>query len=377
MKITTMHHTPLAQVRHRVSAGQPLPFNVYRSDTTLLLARGQMVVNDEQLEQLFERGSLVDLRELQAVRAHVADLPRQALPAMWRDCMGQIGDVLRNPQAQGFRAALDDASAPLEALIARDPDLAIFQVLRQEGNAHVQYGLTHAVHASIVAQLVAQRLGWSDDETQRAFRAALTMNVSMFELQGRMAQQDHPPTPEQRRQIHDHPRRSRELLEMAGVVDADWLLGVEQHHEDRKGGGYPGACAEPNELATLLHRADVYTSKLSARAYREAQLADQAGRDIFMQDPGHPICAALVKEFGVYPPGCFVTLASGETGVVVQRGASVMTPVVAALTNSYGSPLPVPVRRDTRMPLHAIAGVLKPRQMRAKVEPEKLAALVD
>ena len=40
-----------------------------------------------------------------------------------------------------------------------------------------------------------------------------------------------------------------------------------------------------------------------------------------MQDPGHPICAALVKEFGVYPPGCFVTLASGETGVVVKRGA--------------------------------------------------------
>lgn len=374
----SMAHAPLADVRHRVEAGRPLPFNVYRRDATLLLARGQVVQTAQQLEALFERGSLVDLDEVgRLAPPDPRQLPRAALAALWRDTLARIGQVLRAPQPGGFRAALEAASEPLQALVARDPDLAIFQVLRQEGNAYRDYGVAHSMHAAIVAQLVAQRLGWSDAERERACKAALTMNVSMLELQGRLAEQAEPPTAEQRREIHAHPQRSRAMLEQAGVSDADWLRAVEEHHEERDGSGYPRGLRELGELATLLRRSDEYTSKLSPRAHREATAADRVGREIFMRDPGHPVCAALVKEFGVYPPGCFVMLASGETGVVVKRGATVMTPVVAALTNGYGAPLPEPVRRDTMLPLHAIVGVLPLRDMRVPVRPEQVAALVD
>lgn len=372
------HHTPLADVRHRVVPGQPLPFNVYRPDTTLLLARGQVVQTQAQLQALFDRGSLVDLREVQAESSpDVAHAPREALPRLWRVGMDRIGEVLRDPGHEHFHAALDEAARPLQALIQRDPDLAIFQVLRQEGNPHVQYGLAHAVHAGIVAHLVSQRLGWDNEELPRAFKAALTMNVAMFELQGILAEQTTPLTDAQRQQIREHPRRGRALLEMAGVTDRTWLEAIEQHHEERDGSGYPSGLREPSELATLLHRADVYTAKLSRRAGREGQAADRAGREIFMQDPGHPVCAALVKEFGVYPPGCFVTLASGEIGVVVKRGPTVMTPIVAAMTTPSGAPLRDPVRRDTMMPLYAIVAVLAARQVRVSVPMERLAALVD
>lgn len=372
------HHTPLAQVRHHVQAGQPLPFNVYRPDTTLLLARGQVLQTAQQIESLFERGSLVDLNELRPLApVEIAHAPRLALPALWRDSMARVDEVLLHPRAEGFRGALEEASAPLEALIARDPDLAIFQVLRQEGHALIEYGLRHSVHAAIVARLIGSRLGWPEADTQRAFKAALTMNIAMLELQGQLAEQLTAPTPEQRRQIDNHPRQGRELLEMAGVDDTLWLQAVEQHHEERNGSGYPQGLTEPSELATLLHRADVYCAKLSRRATRDAEAADRAGREIFMQDPGHPVCAALVKEFGVYPPGCFVALASGETGVVVKRGPTVMAPIVAALTNRRGVPLPEPIRRDTMMPLYAIVGVLPPRQMRATPADEKLVLLAD
>lgn len=366
---------PLAMVKDRVVAGQPLPFNVYRPDATLLLARGQVVQTPVQMASLFERGSLVDLSELRAPAQAIDDVPRHQLPALWRDSMARVGEVLLRPGEAGFRDALDACVTPVEALIQRDPDLAIFQVLRQEGNARVQYGLTHSMHAAIVARLIGTRLGWPEADLQRAFRAALTMNVAMLGLQGQLAEQTDPPTPEQRRLIHDHPLQGRALLERSGVSDVDWLLAVEQHHEERDGSGYPTGTRQPSELATLLHRADVYTAKLSARATREAEAADRAGREIFMQDPGHPVCAALVKEFGVYPPGCFVALASGETGVVVKRGPTVMTPVVAAMTSPSGAPLAEPVRRDTLMPLYAIVGVLQPRQMRARLAPEKLVLL--
>jgi HD-GYP domain-containing protein (c-di-GMP phosphodiesterase class II) len=372
-----MHHTPLALVRDRIAPGRPLPFNVYRSDATLLLARGQVVTSSQQLDALFERGSLVDLNELRALDLDISQVPRDQLPALWQQAAARVGEALRQSGQPSFAAALDDAATPLDALIRRDPDLAIFQVLRQEAGPRLQYGVARSTHAAIVAHLVAQRLGWSDDELQRAFKAALTMNLSMLELQGRLAEQTTPPTPEQRREIHDHPRLSRELLAQSGVTDELWLQAVEQHHEHRDGTGYPAGLRDPSDLATLLHRADVYTSKLSTRATRDAEAADRAGREIFMQDPGHPICAALVKEFGVYPPGCFVQLASGETGVVVKRGSTVMTPIVAAMTNSYGAPLAEPVRRDTMLPLYAITGVIQPRQMRMRLEPLKLVAIAD
>jgi HD-GYP domain-containing protein (c-di-GMP phosphodiesterase class II) len=368
-------YLPLAWMHDRVVAGQPLAFDVFRPDGSLLLARGQTLDTAEQVAALFERGSLVEMSVFQARLPDVASAPREQLPALWRDGMAQVGRILRQCGHAGFRPALDACAAPLEALIRRDPDLAIFQILRQEGNAHVQYGLTHSVHAAIVARLIASRLGWPEADMQRAFRAALTMNVAMLDLQGRLAEQATPPTAEQRREIHTHPRRGRALLEQSGLTDGDWLLAVEQHHEERDGSGYPAGLRAPSELATLLHRADDYCAKLSARATREAEAADRVGREIFMQDPGHPVCAALVKEFGVYPPGCFVALASGETGVVVKRGATVMTPIVAAMTGRNGAPLPEPVRRDTLLPLHAIVGVLQPRQVRARLAPEKLVLL--
>ncbi|MDH5340914.1 MAG: hypothetical protein OEW22_14125, partial [Rubrivivax sp.] len=209
------------------------------------------------------------------------------------------------------------------------------------------------------------------------FKAALTMNASILELQGQLAEQPFAPTDEQMQRIRAHPEASRDLLMLAGIDDPIWLRAVAEHHEERDGSGYPSGICEPTELATLLRKADLYTAKLSPRATREAQAADRVGRELFMRDPGHPVCAALVKEFGVYPPGCFVTLASGETGVVVARGSTVMTPLVAAMTNGYGAPLPEPVRRDTRQPLHAILGVLPARQMRARLQPEKIAAVLD
>ncbi len=370
-----MHHMPLEQVRHRIAAGQPLPFNVYRPDATLLLARGQVLQSHHQVEALCERGSLVDLHELRPAAADPATAAREQLPRLWQASMERVGQVLRTPAAETFRGALDEAAAPLHTLIDRDPDLAIFQILRQEGNPHTEYGVTHSVHAAIVARLVAQRLGWPAADMQRAFKAALTMNIAILELQGELAEQAHGPTEAQQAQIRNHPARGRSMLELAGIVDADWLRAVAEHHEERDGSGYPSGLREPSELATLLHRADVYCAKLSARAGREAEAADRAGREIFMQDPGHPICAALVKEFGVYPPGCFVALACGETGVVIARGATVMTPIVAAMTSVYGHPLPEPVRRDTREPMYAITGVLPRRQMRARLQPEKLVAL--
>lgn len=371
-----MQYSPLSLVKQRVELGLPLPFNIRDHDRTLLLARGQVVASTAQMEALFARGALVDLTELRSVADQVHLARPEELPGLWARCLDTLGEALREPAHDGFLSALEAAAPPVLALVERDKDLAIFQVLRQDGNRHVQYGVNHATHAAIAGYLVAQRLGWSQDEAQRVFKVGLTMNVSMFELQGQLALQTTPPTPEQRESIQAHPEFSRIMLELSGVTDADWLTAVAQHHEDPDGSGYPQGLRQTGDIAALVRRADIYTAKLSPRANRDAIAADKAGRMMFMQDPGHPMTAALVKEFGVYPPGCFVRLVSGETGLVVKRGATVMTPIVAVLTSPAGAALLQPVRRDTALRDHAVHSVLGNHSPRIKVSPDTLMSVM-
>ena len=365
----------LKSVRHRLQVGVPLPFNVRQVDRTLLLARGQVVTSGEQMESLFERGMLVDIEELQNPLEQVRTAPAELLPKLWERSIDRVGTVLHNLPQDGFDAVLDDVAQPMLALVTRDPELAIFQVLRQHGNVHTQYGVNHSIHCAIAAFMSAHRLGWDVASLQRAFKVALTMNVSMLELQGQLATQCTPLTPEQREEIHTHPQRSKQMLELAGVQDPEWLQAVLQHHEAGDGSGYPAGLREVTPLAALIRQCDIYTAKLSPRLSREALAADVAARRLYADGPGDSMAAALIKEFGVYPPGCHVRLESGETGFVVRRGSSAHTPMVAALTTASGVTLSEPVRRDTARPEHAIVGVLGARDAHAPIAPEKLMAL--
>lgn len=57
----------------------------------------------------------------------------------------------------------------------------------------------------------------------------------------------------------------------------------------------------------------------------------------------------IIKEFGIYPPGAYVKLATDEVAVVTERGATANAPIVMAITNKNGDPLALPSRRDTSL----------------------------
>ena len=371
-----MQYAELATVKHRVLPGTPLPFNVRDADGRLLLARGHQIDNQPQLDALFTRGALVDITELLVADDLVRAAPRQQLPRLWAGCLNKLSHTLCADPGPDFAGALEDASAPVQALIQRDPDLAIFQVLRHGTGADAAYGAQRSLQTAITSFLVAQRLGWDTEQCTLQFKVALTMNISMLELQGQLSHQQMPPTPAQRQAMQTHPMRSVRMLELAGVADADWLRAVLQHHELEDGSGYPSGRSDVDDLAALARRADVYTSKLAARSSRDALSADLAGRQMFMQDPTHPMTTALVREFGIYPPGCYVRLASGELAIVVARGENITMPVVARLTNACGAALAEPQRCVIDGKTHAVAGVVGERQTGLRLPPEHLAGLV-
>lgn len=373
-----MNFEPLSNHRHRFELGKPTPFGIYDVGGRLLLARGHHFESIEQLDKLIDRDATVDVREFEDKSRKIANARADQLPAYWEESMGEVGRLLRAAPMGDFTQSLDHASHPLMALIERDPDLAILQAVRAESvqGGPTAYASRHAVHTATAACLAATRLGWSVSERQCVLRTALTMNIAMAELQNRLVTQVSPVTTLQRAEIESHPERSAAMLEMAGVTDTDWLEAVRQHHEEDGGTGYPRRPPKVHAVARLVHCADTFTAKLSPRLRRQPILADAAARLQYQAGRGDAMTAALIKEFGIYPPGCAVRLKSGEVGMVMRRGESASAPRVAVLSDRVGDALMEPVHRDTSRPEYAIVAVIPLAGLKVRVGLEKLIQAV-
>ena len=298
-----------------------------------------------------------------------------SLPALWRHRIEALGNVLRDPNPACFAAAFEPAAAALLDLLHRDPDLAIFQVVRHDTGDRVGYGISHSLRTGITACLAAQRLGWNEAQAATVFKAALTMNLSALELQDKLSMQLTPPSLAQREAISTHPTRSMAMLVAAGIDDREWLEAVVQHHEVPGGKDYPRKLQQVTPAACLIRQADLYAAKLSSRGNRATQPAPIAARDLCLQSPGDAMAEAIVDTFGTYPPGCHVAIASGEMGVVVKRGAKAQAPIVAALANRHGDPLFQAVRRDTSFAAFAVTAAVSEHRMRVRVSEDQLVAL--
>lgn len=359
----------------QVRLGEPLPWSIRDAQGRLLLARGHVVANEAQLAALLERGASVDIEEVRAAAAQ-GETPQGrplSLFGLWERALWQLDRVLRSVETEpGFVARLDELVRHIETLTLRDPDIAIWLTVRQDRKRLSIYALAHAVHCALVALLMARRLGWDAARTTTLMRAALTMNIAILELQGRMAAQGVPPTPGQLDQIRAHPARGVELLRAAGVDDAAWLEAVAQHHERPDGSGYPVGLREVAELPALLRWIDVFMAKMAPRALRVPLSPQVAARQLFQETGGHAAAAAIIKEFGIYPPGEFVQLKSGELAVVVRRGANASTPLAASITDRQGMPSTHTVVRDTAKPEFAITGLPAVQAVVLRMPPERL-----
>lgn len=369
----------LSSVKNRIVLGAPLPFSVRDNQRMLLLARGQIIHDDDQLQELFSRGALVEADELaEAVQPVKRESPAQRvarLPAEWDRGTDDVRQALTAPPTQ-MANAIHGATDLLLSLIDAAPDVALSQVVRQPVNGVSHYGVSHSLHAATACQAAARHLGWSAAEQRRAFQAALTMNLAMVDLQARLATQVSPLTAKQREAIHEHPTRSAEMLAQAGITDEDWLDAVTNHHEVADGSGYPSGAMNVSELAELLRFADIYTALLSSRANRPAMSAQQAGRELFQMAADSKLAAALIKSFGIFPPGSIVKLASGELGVVARNGDKAYHPLVATLTNAQGEPRMTPLLRDTAREEHAVVALLSAQSMPMRLSDERIASLI-
>ncbi len=398
----------LVPVTHEsILLGQPLAFALRDQNGHLLAHKGYVIVSRDDLEAVRGRGQsfYVDVSESeQHQKAFVgklhelvrdertlgniasAQLTHKDLTTRrnrtqgdaldWLDLQVQGNRLLRDLDAAVFGESLEGLQTRLIQQSQRNPDGALFALFHLAASEIDLYSATHSMLVCVMCSLVARDvLGWPPELENSLCKAALTMNLSMTDLQDRLAMQNDPPTPAQREQIDQHAARSAEILRGFGLQDADCLEAVRHHHAT--GPGPLGPRSNGQRMARLLQRADKFAAHLSPRSSRRPDSAATAMQAIYFDEQRgtDEAGAALIKAVGVYSPGSLVRLANQELAVVVRRGANTTMPRVAVLVNPDGIATGEHALRDTSLREYRIVSGLAPGECKVKIQLDRMLML--
>jgi hypothetical protein len=364
----------------KVKLGIPLPWNVRDASERLLLTRGQIIDSQAQLELLLERGAFVDLEDAKSAERVIVSQVQTVTPkpppnlfGIWNDLPNQMRMLVDGSRdVNGAAERINDFVKSLIVLVDKDVDIALYQAVRQENSDLFFYGYSHSIHTAVLSLLMARRLNWPEARITGLMCAAITMNIPILALQGQMAKQDIPMRDSQKVLIRQHPREAVEWLQKIGITDAEWLSAVLEHHERPDGSGYHQGLKEVAELAVALRVTDVFMAKISPRTLRAPLSIRDAAKQLYGEDKGGPMSNAIIKEFGIYPPGEVVKLVSGEIAVVMRRTSNPKCPKVACIIDSAGRPLARTLQYDTALSEHAIAGSTPAPTNIARLPPERI-----
>jgi HD-GYP domain-containing protein (c-di-GMP phosphodiesterase class II) len=341
--------------------GMTLPWTVYDGAGRLLLREGCTLSSEHQVSVLIARGLY---RQADDGQIEEADdiLPKGRPPTpfeLFYEFASRLDALFSQIEQKqgGCGRSLLKLCTDLQQLCASAPDAALGAVhLCNDG----PYPVYHPLHVAVLCELVARRLKYPDEIRTDTVAAALTANVSMRDLQGKLHKQSSPLDEAQRAAIARHPDESARMLREAGVTNDRLLMLVGQHHELPDGSGYPqGRTRDAIAAETLvLGMAESYATMVSGRAYRKPLPAKDALRRFLLargRQYDETLSQVFIKVLSVYPPGAFVKLENGETAVVIKRaGDDTLHPVVSSYMSQKGTLYTQPRHYDTRQPGFAI-----------------------
>jgi HD-GYP domain-containing protein (c-di-GMP phosphodiesterase class II) len=388
--------------------GHPLPFALRNENGVLLAHKGYVINTREEITYWTSRGmtlcvdvdaadnhrayvgklyemvrsdkaTLGDIAGMQLAASDLAkkDAPERSGIPDWTALQIRANGLLRDPQGEQFLPRLDKLYTELHGLVENHPDATLCALMHLSASELQMYSATHSMLVYVVCSLAAREvLNWPSDLDATLGKAVLTMNIAMTAMQDELTQQNQALTAKQIEVVEQHAQKAFSMLVAMGVDNEDWLLAV-RHHHDRA----PGPLGEKTtalRLARLIQRADTFIARLSPRAGRLSMPPNAAMQACYFDEKKHvdEAGAALIKAVGVYSPGVYVRLANGEVGVVVRRSANTTAPRVAVILNKDGMPMGEMIVRETNLPLYKIIAHVPHREVKLKLQLERLLALI-
>jgi len=389
-----------------IRIGQPLPFHLVDKDGVLLARKSFVIASRADLLVISQRGgglfidgvdgealhrAYVDqLQVLMRAEKSIGEIAGSKLDAAaaikrtalendqldWLDLQVQAHHLMRDPQSPAFFDRLDNLHQILGNEMARGPDGCLFALIYLAASELKMYSATHSMLVCVMCALASRDvLNWPEATEVLLRKVTLTMNLSISELQDKLASQGGDLDDSQRAQIAAHSNRSAQLLQNIGVTDPVWLEAVRAHHTPLPGPLQPKA--PEHRIARLVERADMFAARLSPRLVRPAVSPAVAMQACYFDENKQvdEAGAALIKAIGIYPPGTFVRLATNEIAIVVRRGSNTSTPRVAVVINRTGIPTVEPTVRDTALKEYRVVASVAHREIKVQIKLDRMLAL--
>ena len=194
------------------------------------------------------------------------------------------------------------------------------------------YTIGHSVRVSAIAVFLGMKLLWPEESILAMGTAALLHDIGKSKILSEILYKTSSLTEDEFRLIQDHPRVGTELLLAQKDVSSLDIAAAWGHHLRHDGRGYPQkpAWAERSPPIALLQICDVFEALTAIRPYKQA-LDPQHAFSVMIADKGafHPgLLSAFVSIIGIYPPGTYVELSDGRTGMVTVPGKIIDRPQV-------------------------------------------------
>ena len=375
-----------------IEPGDSLPWDIMDSFGRLLMRQGAVIQTQAHATEMVDRGMYIEkglytkLPKVDKSRNASSTKKLEQPPGLKSEspsvlysinlAVKRLDVLLKNikkfPDARGN---ILEIVKIIQFAVHLNEDLALASI--QLNHVSGNYSVRHCVDTAILAILVAETMSKTDQEIQDIAAAALTINISMIELQESLQESKAAMSDANKTAIHNHPIASIDMLYDAGIENTEWLMYVLLHHEHEDGSGYPvgNMKSEIPQNAKILTLADGFCARISARGYRKSNLPSIALRDIFIENRAYTdatLAAYFIKVLGLYPPGTFVQLKNNEVAVISQRGTDNSPCMATPLVKSNGELYANLIRRDTTAEPYTIVEAIYPAKASVHVNLQQI-----
>lgn len=221
------------------------------------------------------------------------------------------------------------ASRVVDSLVGAES--AVVHLVNQKGN---DKGLVfHSLNVMALALLLGKAMDLSAEELKLVGVGALLHDVGKTEIPARILRAEKRTGPEEefyRAHVGYGIKAIAGMKDMS--VPAKNIIAC--HHERWDGSGFPNRIAGEKipRLSRFVAIANRYDNLCNPFDIKLAKTPAETMRHLYKNEGSHfepELLQRFIKALGVYPPGTFVTLSNGDTGLVVESDpANLLQPLV-------------------------------------------------
>lgn len=358
--------------------GSKLVSPIYDDQTNLLLIAGGMVLSQQILTKLVNRGvkhvrvSVEDLARVTLGDGDTAPAPKVKLPILEpiKVLPPQKVEKYNSPWSAGENAFINKVQQPRnvsemryhipelskkfstnivavkdaftsmasggavngaflrksteDALKELTQDMGLFLMLGLKCDEHT-YPYSHSLQTSRLAMAMGAALGLSQESLMELGLGCLVHDVGMLKVDPSLLNTDRPLDKIEKLDISKHPIIAFEMLKSIPEVPPGARMVAYQMHERMDGSGYPRrrAGAQIHALSRIAMVADCFVAMTSPRPHRPPVPPYYAIVELLESAKAHQFdpnaVKALITAVGLFPLGSFVELSDGRVGEVMSN----------------------------------------------------------